>query len=94
MPEHQVRPALLTIQAKIGAISVVALLAVALPEEAMAQSGGAQSTQSATPLPTVSVDITRQRRKNYGSTINMDLKKKCRFPFTSGKKRTCRYWSK
>ena len=29
----------------------------------MAQSGGAQSAQGATPLPTVSVDITRQRRK-------------------------------
>src|SRR6187549_3837932 len=63
MPEHQVRPALLTIQAKIGAVSVVALLAVAFPEEAMAQSGGAQSAQGATPLPTVSVDITGPRRK-------------------------------
>ena len=63
MSRHQGRQALLNIQAKIGAVSVAALLVAGMPDEVMAQSGQAQSGQSATPLPTVSVDITKQRRR-------------------------------
>ena len=63
MSGHQGRQALLKIQAKIGAVSVAALLVAAMPDEALVRSAHAQSGQAATPLPTVSVDITKQRRK-------------------------------
>ena len=63
MSRHQGRLALFNIQAKIGAISVAALFVAAMPEQTSAQSAQAQGGQSATPLPTVSVDITKQRRK-------------------------------
>ena len=63
MSHHQWRQALLSIQAKIGAVSVGALLAAATPTGALAQSGESPGTPSATPLPTVSVDITKPRRR-------------------------------
>ena len=63
MSRHQGRQALLKIRAKIGAVSVAALLVAAMPDEVIVQSARAQGGQAATPLPTVSVDITKQRRK-------------------------------
>jgi catecholate siderophore receptor len=63
MLHHQRCRDLLVIQAKLGAVSVAALLAAGVPAEVMAQSGQAQGAQSVTPLPTVSVDITKPRRR-------------------------------
>jgi catecholate siderophore receptor len=64
MSRHQQRRTLHYIQAKLGAVSFATLLAAGLlPDGVMAQSGQGQNAQGATPLPTVSVDITKQRRK-------------------------------
>ena len=68
MSGHHGRQALLKIQAKIGAVSLAALLVAAMPDETLVRSAHAQSGQAATPLPTVSVDITKQRRKPRRAT--------------------------
>ena len=68
MSQHQGRQALLNIQAKIGAVSVVALLGAGVPGEVLVQSAHAQGGPAATPLPTVSVDITKPRRKPRRAT--------------------------
>ena len=68
MSRHQGRQALQYVQAKVGAVSFFAMLSVGVPGEILIQSAHAQGGQTATPLPTVSVDITKPRRKPRRAT--------------------------
>src|SRR5882757_4437989 len=56
---HSTRRTPRSIEAKIGFVSIAALLGLAGPAPSQAQSSGPE----ATPLPTVSVDITKPKRR-------------------------------